>query len=124
MSELMKDLIKKLRAFAQERDWEQFHSPKNLSMALSVEVGEIVELFQWMTQEESRNLSPEKRIQLEEEIGDVLIYLMNLADKFRIDPLEAAEKKIQKNERKYPVHMVRGKSDKYTEYLKKTDRET
>ncbi len=120
----MKDLIKKLRTFAQERDWEQFHSPKNLSMALSVEVGEIVELFQWMTQEESRNLSPEKRTELEEEIGDVLIYLTNLADKFGIDPLEATEKKIQKNKRKYPVHMVRGKSDKYTEYLKKTDRET
>ena len=102
--------------FAKERDWDQFHSPKNLAMALSVEVAEIVELFQWLTEEESGNLSLDKRGELEEEIGDVLIYLVRLADGFDIDPLHAAMKKLEKNAKKYPVQKVKGKSLKYTEY--------
>ncbi len=105
-----------MRAFAKERDWEQFHSPKNLAMALSVEVAEIVELFQWMTEEESVNLTPDKLQKLKEEIGDVMIYLTKLADKFSIDPIEAAWQKIEINERKYPAEVVRGKAKKYDEY--------
>ncbi len=112
----MDDLNKALRLFVKERDWEQFHSPKNLSMALSVETAEVVELFQWLTQEQSKNLSPEKRQALADEIGDVLIYLTMLADKFGIDPMEAAKEKMKKNIVKYPANKVKGKSGKYTEY--------
>jgi NTP pyrophosphatase (non-canonical NTP hydrolase) len=112
----MKELIERLREFTRARDWEKFHSPKNLAMALSVEVSEIMELFQWMEGPESRGLSAEKLQRLREEIGDVQIYLINLADKFGIDPLDAAREKIEKNEKKYPEHLARGKADKYTEY--------
>ncbi|MDA8139511.1 MAG: nucleotide pyrophosphohydrolase [Desulfobacteraceae bacterium] len=112
----MHALIDKLRQFAQERDWEQYHSPKNLAMALSVEVAELVEHFQWLTQEESRNLSPEKREKIKEEIGDVLIYLVNLADKLGIDPVEAAHEKIEKNRMKYPVAKAKGNALKYSQY--------
>jgi dCTP diphosphatase len=77
----MKDLVRSIKRFIFERDWEQFHSPKNLAMALSVEVSEIVEHFQWLTEEQSRNLPPEKLVEVREEIGDVMIYLVELADK-------------------------------------------
>ncbi len=112
----MRDLIEKLRHFAEERDWGQFHTPKNLAMALSVEVAEIVEHFQWLTEQESRQLSSEKKEKLKEEIGDVLIYLASLADKFDIDPIEAAEEKVEKNRKKYPTQRVMGKSLKYSDY--------
>lgn len=112
----MDDLIQRLRIFAKEREWEKFHSPKNLAMALSVEVSEIAELFQWLTEEESYNLTAEKLQQLKEEIGDVMIYLAKLADKFGIDPIEAAKEKIEINEKKYPAEMVKGKAKKYNEY--------
>ena len=112
----MKELVEQLRVFAAERDWEQFHSPKNLAMALSVEVAEIVELFQWLTEEQSASLSAEKRAELREEIGDVMIYLTNLADKFHIDPIEAAKDKLETNKKKYPTRLVKGKSQKYTDY--------
>jgi dCTP diphosphatase len=105
-----------IRAFIEERDWEKFHSPKNLAMALGVEVAEIVEHFQWLTEEESKNLPPEKRAELREEIGDVMIYLIELADKLGIDPVEAAKAKVAINGQKYPVDLVKGKASKYTEY--------
>lgn len=114
----MKDLILELRDFAKERDWEQFHSPKNLAMALVVEAAEIVEHFQWLTEEQSKSLDAEKVIQIKEEIADVMIFLTNLADKLGIDPLEAAKEKIKKNRKKYPANLVRGKALKYTEYQK------
>ena len=114
----MQELIKDLREFARERDWEQFHSPKNLAMALSVEVAEIVEIFQWLTQEESRNLTPENIDKVKQEIGDVMIFLTNLADKFGIDPLRAAREKIVMNRLKYPIELVKGRANKYTEYEK------
>jgi len=113
----MKGLIRELRKFARERDWEQFHSPKNLSMALSVEVAEVVEHFQWLTEEESNRLSPDKLSKIKEEIGDVLLYLVNLSDKLGIDPLEAAKEKLEKNNLKYPAEKVKGKSSKYSEYV-------
>jgi dCTP diphosphatase len=112
----MHALAAEIRRFIRERDWEQYHTPKNLAMALSVETAEIVELFQWLTAEESSALGPEKRTALEEEIGDVMIYLTTLAEKFAIDPIEAAIKKSKLNARKYPADRVRGKSSKYDEY--------
>jgi dCTP diphosphatase len=116
MDRPMEELAERLRQFARQRDWQQFHSPKNLAMALSVEASEIVELFQWLTEEESERLGGDKLERLREEIGDVLIYLVNLADKFSIDPLEAARRKVDKNEEKYPARVVRGRADKYTDY--------
>lgn len=112
----MEDLKKQLKEFAKDRDWEQFHSPKNLAMAVSVEVSEILEIFQWMTEEESRRLKGKTLQNLEEEIGDVMNYLVALADKFGIDPIEAAKKKLVINEKKYPESLVRGSSKKYNEY--------
>ena len=112
----MKELTQKLREFAKERDWEQFHSPKNLAMALSVEVAEIVEIFQWLTEEESRNLNTDKLQKVKEEVADVMIFLTNLSDKLGIDPIEAGKEKVEKNEIKYPAEQVKGKSLKYTEY--------
>ena len=112
----MEDLKRKLRRFTEERDWEQFHSPKNLAMALSVEVAEINEIFQWMTEEESQNIEGEKRQHLEEEIGDVMNYLVSLGEKFCIDPVKAAKKKIRINEKKYPVSLARGSAKKYVKF--------
>jgi len=112
----VKDLRDAIRVFIDQREWEQFHSPKNLAMALSVEVAEIVEHFQWLTEEQSRNLAPEKLAEIREEIGDVMIYLTELAEKLRIDPLEAAKAKLEINSKKYPATLVRGKAAKYTEY--------
>ncbi len=113
----MQDLIEQLREFADERDWDQFHSPKNLAMALSVEVAEILEHFQWLTQEQTMQLKSEEFAKLKEEIGDVLIYLTRLADKLGIDPLEAAKEKIKKNAEKYPVEKSKGKHTKYDKLL-------
>ncbi len=109
------DLAAKLRIFAAERDWDQFHSPKNLVMALSVEVSELMEHFQWLTEEQSSALPPEKLQQVREEIGDVLIYLTRMADKLGVDMLEAAVKKLEVNRVKYPADKVRGSAKKYTE---------
>jgi dCTP diphosphatase len=111
-------LVDELERFVAERDWEQFHSPKNLAMALSVEVAEIVEHFQWLTEEQSHDLTPEKLAEIRQEIGDVMIYLAELADKFGIDPVEAAQAKVEINKKKYPAALVKGKADKYTEYLR------
>src|ERR671914_520985 len=110
----LEDLRSAISAFIQERDWEKFHSPKNLAIALSVEVSEILEHFQWLTEEESKNLPPEKLAELREEIGDVLIYLTELADKLGIDPVEAAKAKVEINSKKYPAALAKGKAGKYT----------
>ena len=98
----------------QERDWEQYHDPKNLAMALSVEAAEIVEIFQWKASHQP--LNTEELTQLRQEIGDVLVYLLELADKFEIDIIQAAREKMLLNEKKYPVDKVKGKSWKYTKY--------
>lgn len=102
--------------FVRAREWQEFHSPKNLAMALSVEVAELVEIFQWMEPEESRHVTPATRDHIEEEVGDIMIYLTTLAAKFDIDPTAAAEKKMLLNEQKYPADKVRGKSTKYNQY--------
>ncbi len=112
----MKELIEKVKEFRQERDWDQYHSPKNLVMALVVEASELAEHFQWLTEKQSSSLTPDKLTQVKDEIGDVLIYLANLCDKLGIDPLEAAHSKLRKNREKYPAAKVRSRSDKYSEY--------
>ena len=106
----------RLRRFADEREWEQFHSPKNLAMALSVEVAELVEIFQWLTEEQSTALDGARRRCAEDELADVLVYLVRLADRLGIDLLEAAARKMADNERKYPAGQVRGQALKYDEY--------
>src|SRR5215211_6313927 len=112
----MENLRSAIKRFIGERDWEQFHSPKNLAMALSVEAAEVVEHFQWLTEEQSRILPPEKLAEVREEIGDVMIYLTELAEKLGIDPVEAAKAKLEINNKKYPARLVKGKASKYTEY--------
>jgi len=106
---------KRLREFAQDRDWGQFHSPKNLAMALVGEVGELVEEFQWLTEDESRQLSGDRRERVQEELADVQAYLIMMADKLGIDLLSALDEKITQNEAKYPVDKAKGTSKKYTE---------
>lgn len=108
-------LKQRLREFADARDWDQFHSPKNLSMALSVEVAEIVEHFQWLSEEQSQNLPQHKLDEVEAELADTLNYLIRLADKLDIDLFAAAQRKIAVNEQKYPVEKARGHARKYTE---------
>ena len=112
----MKTLLELIRAFNRERNWEQFHSPKNLAMALSVEVAEVVEHFQWLDQNQSKSLEPSKKDQIKDEIGDILIYLVNLADKLDIDPIQAALDKIEKNRVNYPVELSKGNAAKYKGY--------
>ncbi|MCC7116330.1 MAG: nucleotide pyrophosphohydrolase [Burkholderiales bacterium] len=108
-------LREQLRAFAEARDWEKFHSPKNLAMALAAEAGELLEVFQWMTEPQSRDLPPDARARASEEIADVLLYLVRLADTLGIDPIDAANRKIVTNAARYPADKARGSSKKYTE---------
>lgn len=112
MIKTLADLTLSLRRFAAERDWEQFHSPKNLTMALSVEVAELMEHFQWLTEEQSTALPPEKLPAVREEVADVLIYLVRLADRLDIDLLAAAGEKIARNAEKYPVAASHGRADR------------
>jgi NTP pyrophosphatase (non-canonical NTP hydrolase) len=106
-------LRSRLRAFIAERDWDQFHNPKNLAMALVAEAGELVEHFQWLTPEQAESLPPETLTEVEHEIADVLIFLVELADRLNIDPLAAAERKLALNAQKYPVEKARGRATKY-----------
>ena len=110
------DLREELRRFVQARDWEQFHSPKNLAMGIAAEAGELLEIFLWLTGDESRALDESQREQLKQEIGDVMIYLTLLADQFDLDPVTCARDKLRLNEQKYPAERVRGSAKKYTEY--------
>ena len=107
-----------IRDFAEARDWDQFHSPKNLSMALSSEVSEITEHFQWLTEEQSASLPQNKLKEVETELADTLIYLIRLADKLDVDLLNATLDKIKLNEQKYPVNKAKGNAKKYTEFEK------
>ncbi|MBJ37097.1 MAG: nucleotide pyrophosphohydrolase [Gammaproteobacteria bacterium] len=112
----LQELTRQVADFSDERDWGQFHSPKNLAMALSVEASEIVEHFQWKTEADSATLDADTRGAVADEIADVLIYLVRLADRLGIDPLDAAANKLRKNAEKYPADKSRGRSDKYTSY--------
>lgn len=108
MADTLRDLAQRLDQFAKARDWAQFHSPKNLASALIVEAGELLEHFQWLTEEESRNLSPEQRREVGAEAADVLLYLVQLCSAIGIDPVEAAQRKIEVNEKRYPAEQARG----------------
>ncbi len=116
MAYSIETLVQDLRAFAAERDWDRFHSPKNLSMALVIEASELMEIFQWLSPTESCRLKPSDLARVEDEIGDVMIYLVRLADRLSISPVDAAHKKLQKSKEKYPVHKARGNAKKYTEF--------
>ena len=116
MADALRTLQERLAAFAAARDWEQFHSPKNLAMALSVEAAELVEEFQWLTDEQSRNLDADRRERVRLELADVFIYLLRMADRLDVDLLRAAADKIALNEQKYPAEHVRGQARKYTDY--------
>ena len=105
-----------LRHFVEERDWNQFHSPKNLAIALSVEAAEVLEHFQWLSESESTKLTPAGLAQVREELADVLLYLVRLADKLDVDLLAAADDKLAVNAKKYPADRVRGSSKKYTDF--------
>lgn len=107
-----------LRAFAAERDWDQFHSPKNLAAALSVEAAELLEHFQWLSDEESRNLPDVTKQAAAEEIADVLLYLVRIADKLEVDLSKAARNKIELNASKYPVELARGNATKHSKLVR------
>jgi len=111
----MKDVQKKIREFSEERDWDQFHSPKNLVMALSSEVGELEALFRWLSEKQSYEVMNTDRDNVLDEMGDVYILLLQLADKLEIDLNSAALKKLEKNKIKYPKHLSKGVIKKYSE---------
>lgn len=112
----LEGLNRRLLTFARERDWEQFHSPKNLAMALAGECGELLEHFQWLSEEQSASLTPGKKQEVSQEMADILIYLIRLSERLDLDLVEAVEQKIAINERRYPTHKVRGDARRASEY--------
>ena len=116
-STTLADLNTRVLAFARERDWEQFHAPKNLSMALAAEAGELMEHFLWATPEQSAAVAkdPAKRRKIEDELADVVIYALEFANIAGMDVAAAIERKMADNAKKYPVEKAKGRSDKYTE---------
>ncbi len=110
------DLNARLLAFARERDWEQFHSPKNLSMALAGEAGELLEHFQWLSEQQSASLPPEKKESVALEMADILIYLIRLAERLEVDLVAAAYRKLALNQARYPAERVRGDARRAEEY--------
>lgn len=105
-----------LRQFAADRDWQQFHSPKNLAMALTVEAAELLEQFQWLSEAQSKALTPDQHQAVSDEVADIQVYLVRLADQLDIDILQAVKRKTALNEAKYPADQVRGSAQKYTAY--------
>ncbi len=112
----LEQLRQRLARFADDRDWEQFHSPKNLSMALIAEAAELVEHFQWLSEAQSRELDDEKRSQVRLELADILIYLVRTADQLGIDLIGAANDKITLNDTRYPVEKVKGKAGRADDF--------
>ncbi len=115
-STYLQELSSQLLAFARERDWEQFHSPKNLAMALNVEAGELLEHFQWLTEPQSEQLDDETCREVAYEMADVFIYLIRLSQRLDVDLDAVVRQKMKINEQKYPADQVRGSAKKYTEY--------
>lgn len=113
MSDQLEIIKLKLREFAKERDWDQFHSPKNFSMAMIVECAELVEHFQWLSDEQSKRLPAETLDEVSLEMADIMIYLIRLADKLDVNLLESVERKIELNALKYPVEKAKGLATKY-----------
>jgi dCTP diphosphatase len=114
-ADALTELRDRLRRFADERDWRQFHAPKNLAIALSVEAAELLEHFQWLSEDASRELPPADLAKVREELADVLLYLVRLADELGVDLAAAARDKIKRNAEKYPAAKARGTSRKSTE---------
>lgn len=112
----IQELTQSILQFCKEREWEPFHAPKNLAIAVSTEASELLEHFQWLTLEESKNLKPEQVEAVRDEIGDVMICLLNLAARLGVDPVDAATQKLAKNRLKYPVEKSRGVATKYTDF--------
>ena len=115
MTQPSAELQQRIRAFVSEREWQRYHSPKELAVGLALEAAELLELFQWLTTEESREISGERAQLIRSEIGDVMIYLAELADSFGLDPLECADAKLEDNARKYPIDLAKGNARKYSE---------
>ncbi len=115
MADSLDQLAQRLQAFAQARDWGQFHSPKNLASALIVEAGELLEHFQWLTEDQSRNLDVSKKQEVAMEMADVLLYLIQMGNELGVDLIDAAQRKVALNEQKYPVEQAKGSSKKYDE---------
>jgi NTP pyrophosphatase (non-canonical NTP hydrolase) len=116
MADSLHELTGRINTFVEERDWAQFHTPKNLAMAMIVEAAELVEQFQWDTPQESQQLSPEKREAVSHELADTFVYLLRIAEVLNIDLITAANQKIDLNARKYPADKARGSNAKYTAY--------
>jgi NTP pyrophosphatase (non-canonical NTP hydrolase) len=112
----LRELKERMAAFVAEREWQQFHTPKNLSMSIAIEAAELMEHFQWLTVEESKNLSDEALADIGEELADIVIYALSLSNALDLDLSETILSKMDKNIRKYPKEKVRGKSHKYTYY--------
>jgi NTP pyrophosphatase (non-canonical NTP hydrolase) len=117
----LRDLKERMAAFVAEREWQQFHTPKNLSMSIAIEAAELMEHFQWLTVEESKNLSDEALADIGEELADIVIYALSLSNALDLDLSETILAKMDKNIRKYPKEKVRGKSHKYTYYQEKRE---
>lgn len=120
MTDSLKDLRGRLQAFVDERDWQQFHSPKNLAMAMIVEAAELVEHFQWMTEQQSHELAPEKKELVSQEIADTFVYPLRIAEVLEIDIIDAANRKLELNAQKYPAEKARGSNAKYTEFQERS----
>lgn len=115
MTDSLRGLAQELEQFARERDWGQFHSPKNLASALIVEAAELLEHFQWLTEDQSRQLEPAQRDEVAAELADVLLYALQLSAALGVDLVAAAQAKMKANAQKYPVDLARGSSGKYDE---------
>jgi len=122
MADSLIELRQKIDAFVNERDWAQFHSPKNLAMAMIVEAAELVEHFQWDTIQESYDLSADKRQEVAHELADTFVYLLRLAEVTGIDLIQAANDKIALNAIKYPVDKAKGSNAKYTVYQEMSEK--
>jgi len=116
------DLKGRMAEFVRQRDWEQFHTPKNLSMSIAIEAAELMEHFQWLTVEQSRHLDPASLDAIGEELADIVIYALSLSNFLGLDLADTVLGKMAKNEAKYPAEQVKGKAHKYTYYRVKTVR--
>jgi NTP pyrophosphatase (non-canonical NTP hydrolase) len=115
----LKKLQEKVVKFRDDRDWKQFHTPKDLAMSIAIEAAELMECFQWKNKEEVENyVKSEKSIEIEEEMADIIVYLLNLSDVLGVDIIKAANEKLDKNNKKYPVEKSKGNAKKYSELEK------
>jgi len=113
----LQKLLSKAHAFREERDWEQFHSARNVALSVVLEAAELLEIFQWKTDAESEEITkdPATHQKISDELADILLYILLMADDLDIDLIKAAEEKIKKNAEKYPIHKSKGNALKYTE---------